>query len=897
MKVWFQQRLARFLTAAALTGLACAQAGATGTLSVVAPGYAGFSPQTYTSADLKTVDFTTKLLTNTTGVSQGTTSATGGGGWNPATTATTLPSGFASKFARVSSGTSGTSKTTINFTNGTDYVSFLWHLGTGDSDNTITFKLSNNTVKTLTNCPDNNTSCVGGYDPLNIFSAFFNLIFGVYGQVNETQSMRVIYQPPTGVRVTAIELTASRSRVCALFVFCSWENRNLSIDDLSYNDNSNGTPLQVLDHVEVVSDTASGLTCEGNKFRVRACANADCSTPYTAGAVTGTVTFNRTGTLASSSTSANYSIPAGAAVSSTFTVNTSSYFGLSTSWNVSATASPTAVASHKCAFGSTTGSSSCTFVANTTGLKLGLVPHRSGVGTALNVALVKDVLGSCSTGLSGLGNLLINVTASFANAAGNTIVPSLLTPLGSRDLPNGSLVTGLLTSIVSGAGSNTFTFNDVGQVKLKVDVAGLSGLTSLIGSVVGLSNSVVTTVAPNGFKIEPVIDGTVVTSNPVVAAGKPIQLKISALNAGGGVAKNFGTEIGLGTIGLTKTVTKPTGAALKNNPDLSLGSIAISGGAATVSLSWDEVGTLDLNATLGNYLGSGMDVVGQLTSVVGSGLRFVPAKMGLSATPRCTGTDGSGTKAFAYAGQPIDVLVQALTEGGTVTQNYDGSAANAADRLARQVTVGSVASLTGGALSGNTLAATNFVEGVASGTVSYAMTNKLTAPETLTLKATDPDVTTNKTTPAVLVRSGRIKLSNAFGSESAPLEIPVQVQYWSGKSWVPSNDSCTTTSVINTNLVNRNAYKAHGGGNASGWSTTPSTLTLTGGVGKIVLSPPGKAKTGTVDIELDLSSAAPWLRSLDESCGANTVCNPRARATFGVYSPESKKTVNVSNVF
>ncbi len=98
-------------------------------------------------------------------------------------------------------------------------------------------------------------------------------------------------------------------------------------------------------------------------------------------------------------------------------------------------------------------------------------------------------------------------------------------------------------------------------------------------------------------------------------------------------------------------------------------------------------------------------------------------------------------------------------------------------------------------------------------------------------------------------------------------------------------------------MVSRNAYKAHGGGNASGWSTAPSTLTLSGGVGKIVLSAPGKAKTGTVDIELDLSSAAPWLRSLDEACGANTVCNPRARATFGVYSPESKKTVNVSNVF
>jgi len=27
------------------------------------------------------------------------------------------------------------------------------------------------------------------------------------------------------------------------------------------------------------------------------------------------------------------------------------------------------------------------------------------------------------------------------------------------------------------------------------------------------------------------------------------------------------------------------------------------------------------------------------------------------------------------------------------------------------------------------------------------------------------------------------------------------------------------------------------------------------------------------------------------------VCNPRARASFGVYSPESKKTVNIRNVF
>jgi len=53
-------------------------------------------------------------------------------------------------------------------------------------------------------------------------------------------------------------------------------------------------------------------------------------------------------------------------------------------------------------------------------------------------------------------------------------------------------------------------------------------------------------------------------------------------------------------------------------------------------------------------------------------------------------------------------------------------------------------------------------------------------------------------------------------------------------------------------------------------------------------------------VELDLSASGanlPWLQSLDDACGAGVVCNPRARASFGVYSPESKKTVNIRNVF
>ncbi len=309
----------------------------------------------------------------------------------------------------------------------------------------------------------------------------------------------------------------------------------------------------------------------------------------------------------------------------------------------------------------------------------------------------------------------------------------------------------------------------------------------------------------------------------------------------------------------------------------------------------------DLVATLAEYLGTGHSVEGKLTDTVASGLRLVPAQFGLSASPRCSATEGGSNIAFAYAGQPIDVTVTALNADGVITQNYDGTAATATDRLANSVSIAPVSGANSGSFgSSNVLAATAFANGSGSGTITYGMTNKLSAPDTVTLTASDADVNSVKSTPAVLVRSGRIKLSNAFGSEKSVLDIPMQVQYWTGKSWTASNDSCTNATVVTTASLKRNAYKSHAGTVSSAWSTAASAVALSGGVGKLTMTAPGAGKTGTVDVELDLSASGanlPWLQSLDDACGANTVCNPKARASFGVYSPESKKTVNIRNVF
>jgi MSHA biogenesis protein MshQ len=302
--------------------------------------------------------------------------------------------------------------------------------------------------------------------------------------------------------------------------------------------------------------------------------------------------------------------------------------------------------------------------------------------------------------------------------------------------------------------------------------------------------------------------------------------------------------------------------------------------------------------------------------ISGFNLKFVPAKFAVSLTPPCS--DGSAV--YAYAGQPINVTVQALNASNVLTQNYDGTASTVADRVANAVTISAVSGLNNGTLSGNALPDTSFDTGVGSGTVvnAFSPAKKMSPPETVGFNAADADTTVNKSTPTVLVRSGRIKLSNAYGSESAPLKMPVQVQYWDGKAWVPVTDtSCAVASSIPTSALVMPSFKSHKGAAlastalpasaaavagtlSDGVTAYTSPVTLTGGVGYITLNPPGKGITGTVDVTLDLGSSGAnmsWLQSRDDTCGANTVCNPKARASFGVFAPESKKTVNVRNVF
>lgn len=155
---------------------------------------------------------------------------------------------------------------------------------------------------------------------------------------------------------------------------------------------------------------------------------------------------------------------------------------------------------------------------------------------------------------------------------------------------------------------------------------------------------------------------------------------------------------------------------------------------------------------------------------------------------------------------------------------------------------------------------------------------------------------------ATSFRFGRLRLSNAFGSEKANLQMPVQAQYWSGQSWVlNSDDSCTSLLSGNFYLVG-----APAGTGASG-------VTIAAGAGTMTLTKPSPTATGVVDVAANLglsgndqsclsthggtAASLPWLRSQNGNCAITYDRDPSARATFGIYAPETKKTIHVREQF
>lgn len=164
---------------------------------------------------------------------------------------------------------------------------------------------------------------------------------------------------------------------------------------------------------------------------------------------------------------------------------------------------------------------------------------------------------------------------------------------------------------------------------------------------------------------------------------------------------------------------------------------------------------------------------------------------------------------------------------------------------------------------------------------SFALLASVTDPDGAALLGTNSSNTTS-------IRYGRARMTNTYGSELLPLNIPLTLHYYNGSGWATNTlDTCTTLAASNlayTFAVNLAACETAGTLNGS----APDI--------NLRLAAPGAGNNGTADIVLNLGAAAagntctsvggagpaattanrPWLQLPGGT-------NPGARATFGVY--------------
>ncbi len=348
------------------------------------------------------------------------------------------------------------------------------------------------------------------------------------------------------------------------------------------------------------------------------------------------------------------------------------------------------------------------------------------------------------------------------------------------------------------------------------------------------------------------------------------------------------------------------------------------GSASTSAASFNDVGVIEIRAAItdSDYLGINAVETGKIISKSGYVGRFIPAAFDVTVSNNGIFDDMCTSSApFTYIGQDFGYLIaptiqvralNALTPA-TVTENYRD---NYVKLGVNAVTVGVLQDSTNIGTDSNPLlvdyspaAMTLTVNN--NGTVDYTFgadmyrygdsvtTNnfiKLTNSEVGPFVADiDPEITLiNDGEVSTVVsqtinltgnnqRFGRMRMSNAHGSELLDLQLPVIVEYFNGSFYqINLDDACTVGASADINLIADNL-------STPGSSTLSITnpMAVDGDIG-ITLSAPGAGITGQVDLSSLLSGGTndnKWLR-YDWDSGGLFDDDPFASATFGIFSGE-----------
>lgn len=678
------------------------------------------------------------------------------------------------------------------------------------------------------------------------------------------------------------------------------------------------TVLLPLHHLELTAASNTTLTCQPVTYTIKACSDgASPCTPWIgASALTGNLSVS--GTTVNYPSGAGFSMAAG--TSSTTVSAHATTTGTATATLTGLSTTPTNSPAIFCGMGSTAASGgSCAVTVNSSALQLYAPHHRSGVSqTTATIEAVRssDNAQVCLAAFSGTKSVNLKCTHNDP-AAGTSTMPLLVNGTALNAANNAAAkcdASGANLSLsFDSNGMATLTslqYKDVGSMTLSATYTGS-------GTDAGLSMSGSTTfvVAPYDFSVTSLAVNT--SGNPsgcstsIFMAGCTFKGTVTARNSLGTATPNFGKESSAEGVSLSFTRTMPASGS-NGIFSGSLGSFA-NGAATSTNLVWSEVGKGDVAAALtdGDYLGSGLTASGASTG--GSAGIFHPHHFTASATNAC------GT--FSYSGQPFGLTITAVNASGSTTTNYSGSGTvSAASPLYPNGVTLSEQSGAAGTLANSTIAASSFTAGVATISASstspkFTYTSKETSNSTIILRATDSDPVSGAATSSgydatLALRSGRLKLFNAFGSEKSNLIVNAQIQYWNGRTWILNNaDTCTTS--IPSAAIGLSGYLDNKGSATASWATSASALTFTGGNGSLTVSAPTPSgTTGSVDLAINLGSTSAdqsclsthpsstganlsYLRANNGGCASSNDRDPSARITFGVFSPETRKLVHI----
>lgn len=572
-----------------------------------------------------------------------------------------------------------------------------------------------------------------------------------------------------------------------------------------------GPGVQSGPHHFEISHPAAALSCAPEKVTVKACADASCGTAYTNGAAVvlspGGATAQTGNTGSVDSTVAQY---AG---------------GTAT---LSLTSTPSTTGALVCKDSTTGSTTNCQMPFNSSGLQVSGDPRYAEDEAIVSISAVQ-ASGSnrqVCVPLFGNQNKTIKLKCSYANPASGTL-PARIQGTNGTYVP----LAGNASSACSAAGADVLlAFNsagvatpkmqyaDVGQVGLNATYTSTSGADSGL-SMTGSGNVIV---APAKFAFSAI-------ASPQRAGQEVPSVTVTAQNKAGATTPNFGKETVKPAVALGHGYVAPKNG--NADPEVS-GALGFNDGVLKSSaLAWAETGTINITATLSEYLG--VKQIGQdplKATGASNDVLFIPHHlqttldtviMPVDGFPALCGTqlacpDTGIDPRFVYSHQPFALKVTAQNLQNATTTNFDKldtslntqqvlllahdakdtSNAPPVNPAGGKLTDGSAA---GTVLSGVPMSA--FSSGVARQVLAYqfpaayspsAGATTLAGPISVLLRANFTYPVSNLVTSnpsaqgkeaALRVVTGRLMVPNSYGSELLPIRLDVQVQYWDGTRW------------------------------------------------------------------------------------------------------------------